>query len=232
MDERCFSLEPAAVGCLPSPLQFSLPWISILHTAVLNYTQYVIRFTSFTGLSTRWVTCRANTPFTCFTFRNHSKHAFYLLRLCSFFLPANFMSHDRQVGVNVTHRKPLPRPRLSWAAQQPSLPASPCHTKEKRWRTSANSCQSCHALCCRRALDKQLVEIPTETCRPAPPAPPPFLYHHYLLILYADLFHFNIFSSLPFLFKTLLRAQDRSLITLNCLKIQLKAMRIEVLTVM
>lgn len=33
------------------------------HTAALNYTQKVIRLTSFTELSTRWVTCRAGSPF-------------------------------------------------------------------------------------------------------------------------------------------------------------------------
>lgn len=129
------------------------------------------------------------------------------------------MSHDRQVGLNATHRKPLPRPRLSRAAQQPSLPASPCHTKEKRWRTSANSCQSCHALSRRLSLDKRLAEIPAETCRPAPP---PLLWHHYLLILYADLFHITVFSWLPVLFQTFPRARDGSLVTPKCLKIQLK----------
>lgn len=60
------------------------------------------------------------------------------------------------------------------AAERPSPPASPCQTKEKRWRTSANSCQSCHALRRRLSLDEQLVEIPAETCRPAsPPSRPP-----------------------------------------------------------
>ena len=95
------------------------------------------------------------------------------------------------------------------AAERPSLPASPCQTKEKRWRTSTNSCQSCHALRRRLSLDERLVEIPAETCRPA--SPPPVRRRHYLLVLYADLFHFTVFSSA----KTLLRARDRSLITLR-----------------
>lgn len=154
---------------LPLAAYHLLPWSSILHKAALNYMQWVIRYSSFTGLHTCWVTCRAHSPFTCFTSRNHSKHASYPIRLHSFFWPANFMSHDRLVGVNATHWKPFPRPRLSWAAEQPSLPASPCQTKEKGCRTSVNSCQSCHALCRHLTLDKRLVEIPTETCCPVPP---------------------------------------------------------------
>lgn len=47
-----------------------------------------------------------------------------------------------------------------------------------------------------------------------PPPPPPLCYHHYLLILYADLFHFTVFSSQSL--------RDKSLITLKCLKIQLR----------
>lgn len=43
------------------------------------------------------------------------------------------------------------------------------------------------------------------------PLPPPVRRRHYLLVLYADLFHFTVFSSA----KTPLRAQDRGLITLR-----------------
>lgn len=132
-------------------------------------------------------------------------------------LSANFMSHDRQVGVNATHWKPLPWPRLSWAAEQPSLPASPCHTKEKRWRTSANSCQSCHALCRRLTFDKQLVEIPVETCRPCSPLPSAAI----ITSLFYMLIYFHSPSFPPF--QTLRRAQDKSLITPKCQEIQLKS---------
>lgn len=66
-------------------------------------------------------------------------------------------------------------------------------------------------------LTSSWLKYPT---RPVALHPPPFCYHHYLLILYADLFHFIVFSSL-LNFQTLLRAQDRGLITLKCLKIQL-----------
>lgn len=192
-------------------------------TAALNYTQKVIRLTSFTELSTRWVTCRAGSPFApaspCVT--RISFFFIHPLHLPSFFSPTNFMSHDRQVGVNATHRKPLPRPRLSWAAERPSLPVSPCHTKEERWRTSANSCQSCHALCSRLALDKQLVEIPAETCRPAPPHPlspslpslPPYFICWF--ISFQPLFP-------PFLFS--FKLKHRSFIPHKCLKTQLKAL--------
>lgn len=107
-------------------------------------------------------------------------------------------------------------PRDLGCLEMPSGPPCPpplVKQKRKRWRTSANSCQSCHALCRRLGLDEQLVEIPAETCRPASP-PSPLRYHHYLLILYADLFHFTIFSSQSL--------RDKSLITLKCLKIQLR----------
>ncbi len=79
-----------------------LQWTSILHTAALNYTQKVIRFSSFTGLSTCRVTCRANAPFTCLALRNRSKHAFIFL-VC-------LLSSYQQISWVMTGRLALMRP--------------------------------------------------------------------------------------------------------------------------
>lgn len=98
-----------------------------LHRSHGGSEQKLMTLTSFTGLSTCWVACRANSPLTCRTFRNHSKHASHLPRLP---LPPY-----RQTSWVVTGRFGVgsgsPRPRLSRDAERPSLPASPCQTKEK-----------------------------------------------------------------------------------------------------
>lgn len=72
--------------------------------------QQVWMFTSFPRSRTCVVTCRVESPLTCFTFPNR---LFYPFHLPSVSLSANFSSHERQVIVNATHQKPLPWPRLS-----------------------------------------------------------------------------------------------------------------------
>lgn len=112
-----------------------------------------------------WVTCTASSPLTCCTFRSR--------------FPS--LSASERTARVTAGRSERDSRDLGCLVTPPRRPCSPLLVKQKwnRWRTSANSCQSCHALRRRPGLDTQLGPAAT------PPPPPSSLTGFFL----ADLFN-------------------------------------------